>query len=96
MRSRSSCRFPDRDRRREAYPWRPRGGGQLTLFRDEVAAASSIEMRRRALRRVAELQDRIAALRREAAKASQMAKQVEINLQLRKLEGEHVQEVGRL
>lgn len=55
-------------------------------------AASRVELRRRALHRIAELQDRIAVLRREAAKASQMARQVELNLQLRKLEGELVQE----
>jgi len=59
-------------------------------------AASRVELRRRALRRVAELQDRIEILRREAAKASQMARQVELNLQLRKLEGELVQEEGGL
>lgn len=55
-------------------------------------AESRVELRRRALQRVSELQDRIAALRREAAKASQMARQVELNLQLRKLENEFVQE----
>jgi hypothetical protein len=66
--------------------------GQFTIH----DAASRVELRRRALQRVAELQDRIAVLRREAAKASQMARQVELNLQLRKLEGELVQEEGGL
>jgi hypothetical protein len=66
--------------------------GQFTIH-DE---ASRVELRRRALHRVAELQDRIAVLRREAVKASQMARQVELNLQLRKLEGELVQEQGGL
>lgn len=66
--------------------------GQFTIH----DSASRVELRRRALQRVAELQDRITVLRREAAKASQMARQVELNLQLRKLEGELVQEVGGL
>lgn len=66
--------------------------GQFTIH----DAASRVELRRRALHRVAELQDRIATLRREAAKASQMARQVELNLQLRKLESEFVQEQGGL
>jgi hypothetical protein len=59
-------------------------------------AASRIELRRSALQRVAELQSRIVALRREVGKASQMARQVELNLQLRKLESELVREQGWL
>jgi len=66
--------------------------GQFTIH----DSASRVELRRRALQRVAELQDRISVLRREAAKASQMARQVELNLQLRKLEGELVHEEGGL
>lgn len=66
--------------------------GQFTIH----DAVSRVELRRRALHRVAELKERISVLRREAAKASQMARQVELNLQLRKLEGELVQEEGGL
>jgi hypothetical protein len=62
--------------------------GQFTIH----DAASRVELRRRALHRVDDLQEQIATLRREAAKASQMARQVELNLQLRKLESELMQE----
>lgn len=62
--------------------------GQFTLH----DVTSRLEQRRRALQRGVELQDRIAALRREARKASQLARQVELNLQLQKLESELIQE----
>lgn len=62
--------------------------GKFTIH-DE---ASRLELRRHALRRVAELRDQITSLRRDAAKASQMARQVYFNLQLRNLESELLQE----
>ena len=42
------------------------------------------------------LQDQIASLRAAAAKASQMSRQVELNLQVRKLEAELKQTMGAL
>lgn len=66
--------------------------GQFTIH----DVALRVEQRRRALQRFAELKDQISALRREAAIVSQMARQVDLNLQLRKLEAELVREVGEL
>jgi hypothetical protein len=66
--------------------------GNFALY--DVAERAAV--RRRALHAVIELQSRITGLRSAAAKASQMARQVDINLQLKKLESELTRVKGEL
>lgn len=58
--------------------------GKFVLLESDARKAA----RREALRDVATLRERIAELRRAAAAASQMARQVELNLELRKVQAE--------
>jgi hypothetical protein len=55
-------------------------------------SASRVELRRRSLRQVAELQLQISLLRRQADKSSQMAKRIEVNLRLQDLEAQLARE----
>lgn len=66
--------------------------GTFRLFESAELALA----RREALNTSLQLRDQIAGLRNAAGKASQMARQVELNLQLHKLEGQLKQEMGRL
>lgn len=59
-------------------------------------SAERAQQRRQAMHTAMQLQAQIAELRRAAGKVSQMARQVELNLQLHKLEGQLKQEIGRL
>lgn len=66
--------------------------GSFTL----LDSAERAQQRREALHVSIELQGQISNLRGAAAKASQMARQVELNLQIRKLENELKQAMGAL